>query len=476
MINNKILKAINNDIFKTIKQLGDELNIECYVIGGFVRDLLMNKSAPKDIDVLVIGNGIEMAKKVSNKLNPKGKVKVFKNFGTAMFKFNNIEVEFVGSRKESYNHSSRNPVVQLGTLEDDLKRRDFTINAICVGLNSKSWGKLIDNFNGIEDLKNGLIKTPLDPLKTFSDDPLRMLRAIRFSCQLNFRINQNSLNGIISEKDRIKIISGERIADELNKIIMTQKPSRGFKILESTGILKIILPELTDLKGIDEIDGQKHKDNFYHTLEVLDNICPNTDNVWLRWAALLHDIGKAPTKRFVKEIGWTFHGHELEGSKMVFKIFKRLNMPLNTKMKYVQKIIFMSSRPIVLSNSNISDSAIRRLIYDAKEDVEDLLTLCEADITTKNTQRFKKYLNNFKVVRIKIIEVEKRDHIRNFQPPICGEEIMNYFNISPGKEIGIIKEFIKESILDGEIKNNIESAKLLMIKKGESLGLIKNEK
>lgn len=476
MINNKILKAINNDIFKTIKQLGDELNIECYVIGGFVRDLLMNKSAPKDIDVLVIGNGIEMAKKVSNKLNPKGKVKVFKNFGTAMFKFNNIEVEFVGSRKESYNHSSRNPVVQLGTLEDDLKRRDFTINAIGIGLNSKSWGKLIDNFNGIEDLKNGLIKTPLDPLKTFSDDPLRMLRAIRFSCQLNFRINQNSLNGIISEKDRIKIISGERIADELNKIIMTQKPSRGFKILESTGILKIILPELTDLKGIDEIDGQKHKDNFYHTLEVLDNICPNTDNVWLRWAALLHDIGKAPTKRFVKEIGWTFHGHELEGSKMVFKIFKRLNMPLNTKMKYVQKIIFMSSRPIVLSNSNISDSAIRRLIYDAKEDVEDLLTLCEADITTKNTQRFKKYLNNFKVVRIKIIEVEKRDHIRNFQSPICGEEIMNYFNISPGKEIGIIKEFIKESILDGEIKNDIEPAKLLMIKKGESLGLIKNEK
>ena len=393
-----------------------------------------------------------------------------------MFKFNTIELEFVGSRKESYNKSSRNPIVELGTLEDDLNRRDFTINAIGIGLNSKNWGKIIDNFNGIEDLKNGLIKTPLDPLKTFSDDPLRMLRAIRFSCQLNFKIHQDSLNGIISEKDRIKIISGERIADELNKIIMTQKPSTGFKILESTGILKFILPELTALKGIDEIDGQKHKDNFYHTLEVLDNICPNTNNIWLRWAALLHDVGKAPSKRFVKEIGWTFHGHELKGSKMVYNIFKRLNMPLNNKMKYVQKIIFMSSRPIVLSNNNISDSAIRRLIYDAQQDVDDLLTLCEADITTKNPQRFKKYLNNFKMVRTKIIEVEKRDHIRNFQPPISGEEIMSYFNIKPGKEIGVIKELIKESILDGEIKNDYESAKLIMIKKGKALGLIKNEK
>ena len=476
MINNKILKAINNNIFKTIKKHSDELNIECYVIGGYVRDLLLNKSAPKDIDVLVIGNGIEMAKKVSNELNPKEKVKVFKNFGTAMFKFNNIEVEFVGSRKESYNQSSRNPIVKLGTLEDDLNRRDFTINAIGVGLNSKNWGKLIDNFNGIEDLKNGLIKTPLDPLKTFSDDPLRMLRAIRFSCQLNFKIHTDSLNGIISEKDRIKIISGERIADELNKIIMTQKPSTGFKILESTGVLKLILPELTALKGIDEIDGQKHKDNFYHTLEVLDNICPNTNNIWLRWAALLHDVGKAPTKRFAKNIGWTFHGHELKGSKMVYNIFKRLNMPLNNKMKYVQKIIFMSSRPIVLSNNNISDSAIRRLIYDAQQDVDDLLTLCEADITTKNLQRFRKYLNNFKMVRTKIVEVEKRDHIRNFQPPISGEEIMSYFNINPGKEIGVIKELIKESILDGEIKNDYESAKLIMIKKGKALGLIKNEK
>jgi len=393
-----------------------------------------------------------------------------------MFKYNNTEIEFVGARKESYNHSSRKPIVESGTLDDDLDRRDFTINALGLGLNSKNWGILIDKFNGIDDLKNGIIKTPQDPIKTFSDDPLRMLRAIRFSCQLNFKIHEGSFKGIISEKDRIKIISGERISDELNKIIMTKKPSSGFKILDSTGILDILLPELTSLKGIDEIEGQKHKDNFYHTLEVLDNICNYTDNLWLRWAALMHDIGKAPTKKFIKEIGWTFHGHELKGSKMVFKIFKRLNMPLNNKVKYVQKIIFMSSRPIVLSNDNISDSAIRRLIYDAKDDVDDLLTLCEADITTKNPQRFKKYLNNFKKVRDKIIEVEKRDQIRNFQPPISGEEIMNYFNIPPGKEIGIIKSYIKDSILDGEIKNEYKSAKLLMIKKGTLLGLLTNEK
>ena len=476
MINNKITKAINNDIFKTICKCGDELGVQCYVIGGFVRDLLMNRKAQKDIDVLVVGDGIEMAKKVSKSLNSKEKVKVFKNFGTAMFKYNNTEIEFVGARKESYNHSSRKPIVESGTLDDDLDRRDFTINTLGLGLNSKNWGILIDKFNGINDLKNGIIKTPQDPIKTFSDDPLRMLRAIRFSCQLNFKIHEGSFKGIISEKDRIKIISGERISDELNKIIMTKKPSTGFKILDSTGILDILLPELTSLKGIDEIEGQKHKDNFYHTLEVLDNICNYTDNLWLRWAALMHDIGKAPTKKFIKEIGWTFHGHELKGSKMVFKIFKRLNMPLNNKMKYVQKIIFMSSRPIVLSNDNISDSAIRRLIYDAKDDVDDLLTLCEADITTKNPKRFRKYLNNFKKVRDKIIEVEKRDQIRNFQPPISGEEIMNYFNIPPGKEIGIIKGYIKDSILDGEIKNEYKSAKLLMIKKGTLLGLLTNEK
>ena len=391
-----------------------------------------------------------------------------------MFIYKNLEIEFVGTRKESYNKKSRNPLVESGSLNDDLDRRDYTINTIGISLNKKSWGKVIDKFNGINDLQNKIIKTPLEPKKTFSDDPLRMLRGARFASQLNFKIEKESFNGIISEKERIKIISPERISEEINKIINSEQPSIGFKILESTGLLKIILPELTDLKGIEEIEGQKHKDNFFHTLEVLDNICQNTSNLWLRWAALLHDIGKAPTKKFVKKIGWTFHGHELKGSKMAYRIFKRLNLPLNNKLKYVQKIVYLSSRPIILSNNNITDSAIRRLIFDAKDDLDDLLILCEADITTKNPVRFKKYLNNFQIVREKIKIVEERDSIRNFQPPISGKEIMNYFKLKPSKEIGIIKEFIKNSILDGKIKNDKESAKLLMIEKGKSLGLKSN--
>ena len=391
-----------------------------------------------------------------------------------MFKYKNFEIEFVGTRKESYNKNSRNPQVSPGSLKDDLNRRDYTINTIGISLNKNSWGKVIDEFNGIDDLKNKVIRTPLEPKKTFSDDPLRMLRGARFASQLNFKIDKKSFDGLISEKDRIKIVSPERISEEINKIINTEKPSIGFKILESAGLLKIILPELTDLKGIEEIEGQKHKDNFFHTLEVLDNICNNTSNLWLRWAALLHDIGKAPTKKFVKKIGWTFHGHELKGSKMAYRIFKRLNLPLNNKLKYVQKIIYLSSRPIILSNNNITDSAIRWLIFDANEDLDDLLTLCEADITTKNPSRFKKYLNNFQIVREKIKIVEERDSIRNFQPPISGEEIMKYFKLKPSKEIGIIKEFIKNSILDGKIKNDKESAKLLMIEKGKSLGLKSN--
>ena len=391
-----------------------------------------------------------------------------------MFKYKNFEIEFVGTRKESYNKNSRNPKVSPGSLKDDLNRRDYTINTIGISLNKNSWGKVIDEFNGIDDLKNKVIRTPLEPKKTFSDDPLRMLRGARFASQLNFKIDKKSFDGLISEKDRIKIVSPERISEEINKIINTEKPSIGFKILESAGLLKIILPELTDLKGIEEIEGQKHKDNFFHTLEVLDNICNNTSNLWLRWAALLHDIGKAPTKKFVKKIGWTFHGHELKGSKMAYRIFKRLNLPLNNKLKYVQKIIYLSSRPIILSKNNITDSAIRRLIFDANEDLDDLLTLCEADITTKNPSRFKKYLNNFQIVREKIKIVEERDSIRNFQPPISGEEIMKYFKLRPSKEIGIIKEFIKNSILDGKIKNDKESAKLLMIEKGKSLGLKRN--
>lgn len=474
MLKRNYKENIKSKIFHAISNCCDDKKIECYAIGGFVRDLIIGKKSAKDIDILVVGNGIEIAKQTAKKLKIKSKITIFKNFGTAMFKYDGFDIEFVGTRKESYNKSSRNPVVKPGTLDDDLNRRDFTINTLGISLNKKSWGDLLDKFNGIKDLENKIIKTPLEPKQTFSDDPLRMLRAARFASQLNFEIDLNSFNGLISEKERIKIISSERISEEINKIIMTSKPSIGFKVLESTGLLDIILPELTDLKGIEEIEGQKHKDNFFHTLEVLDNICLETENLWLRWAALLHDIGKAPTKQFVKKTGWTFHGHELKGSKMVYKLFKRLNLPLNNKLKYVQKIIYLSSRPIVLSNNNITDSAIRRLIYDCNEDIDDLLTLCEADITTKNPLRFKKYLNNFKVVREKIKVVEERDSIRNFQSPVSGEEIMNYFKIGPSKEIGIIKEYIKNSILDGEIPNNKESAKLLMITKGKTLGLKNN--
>ena len=471
MFKRNFKKNIESEIFHTISNCCDETNIECYAIGGFVRDLIIGKTSATDIDILVVGSGIDIAKKTAKRLKIKSKITVFKNFGTAMFKYDGYEIEFVGTRQESYSKSSRNPIVKPGTLDDDLNRRDFTINTLGISLNKNNWGDLLDKFNGIKDLENKIIKTPLEPKQTFSDDPLRMLRAARFSSQLNFQIDINSFNGLISERERIKIISPERIAEEINKIIMTSKPSVGFKILESTGLLNIIMPELTNLKGIEEIEGQKHKDNFYHTLEVLDNICLKTENLWLRWAALLHDIGKAPTKLFIKKTGWTFHGHELKGSKMVYKLFKRLHLPLNNKLKYVQKIIYLSSRPIVLSNNNITDSAIRRLIYDCKEDIDDLLTLCEADITTKNPMRFKKYLNNFKLVREKIKIVEERDSIRNFQPPVSGEDIMNYFNIKPSKEIGIIKEYIKNSILDGKIENNKKSAKLLMIEKGKTLGL-----
>ena len=475
MIKTLIKENIDNKLFKVISECADEIGVDCYVVGGYVRDLLMGLEKSNDIDILIVGDGIEIAKMVSKKLNTHSKVKIYKNFRTAAFKYQNVELEFVGSRKESYKFNSRNPTVEIGTLDDDLNRRDFTINSIGICLNSNKWGELIDKFNGIVHIGKKLIITPLDPVKTFSDDPLRMLRGVRFSCQLNFLIDSECLKIIEQEKNRINIVSSERIAEELNKILMTKKPSIGFKILYETGILDIILPELTALKGIEEVEGHKHKDNFYHTLEVLDNICLTTENLWLRWSALLHDIGKAPTKKFIKKTGWTFHGHELKGSKMVFKIFKRLSLPLNYKLKYVQKIIYMSSRPIILSSENVSDSAVRRLIYDAKDDVDDLLTLCEADITTKNSNRFKKYLNNFKIVRKKIVEVEKRDHIRNFQPPISGEEIMNFFNLKPGKEIGIIKEFIKESILDGKITNDYKSAKYLMDKKGIQMGLKSNK-
>lgn len=464
-------QALKNPIFKTIASCAAELETPCYVVGGYVRDFILCRDKGQDIDVVAIGNGIKLAESVAKALPNAPKVSIFKTYGTAMFRFKGIDLEFVGARKESYKKESRNPEICEGTIEDDQKRRDFTINALAISLNANDYGTLIDPFSGIEDLKNKRIVTPLNPNLTFSDDPLRMLRAIRFATQLEFEIDPSALEAIQKNHRRIQIISKERIVVELHKILESKKPSIGFLLLEKTGLLDLIIPELTALKGIDEVEGQRHKDNFYHTLEVLDNIAKNTNNLWLRWTALLHDIGKAPTKKFSKKVGWTFHGHELKGSKMVYHLFKRLKMPLNEKMKYVQKLVFMSSRPIAISSANTTDAAVRRLLFDAGDSIEDLMTLCEADITTKNTRKFKIYLNNFKMVRQKMLEVEARDQIRNFQPPISGEDIMKAFELKPCREIGIIKEFIKEAILEGQIPNESSAAHEMMLEKGKQLGL-----
>ncbi|WP_121666252.1 CCA tRNA nucleotidyltransferase [Mesonia aquimarina] len=464
-------EALSHKIFEYISKAADNLQIETYAIGGFVRDFFLQRGTAKDIDIVAVGSGIELAKEVSRLLPHQPKVQVFKTYGTAMLRAFDAEIEFVGARKESYSEESRNPNVERGTLKDDQNRRDFTINALALQLNKNNFGKLLDPFNGLEDLKQQIIKTPLDPDITYSDDPLRMMRAIRFATQLGFKIENESLAAITKNHKRIKIISRERIVEEIHKILLAEKPSIGFGLLRKTKLLPLILPELSDLQGIDEKEGQRHKDNFWHTLEVVDNISENTDDLWLRWAALLHDIGKAPTKKFDKKIGWTFHTHEFVGAKMVFNLFKRLKMPLNEKMKFVQKMVFMSSRPIVIAEDHVTDSAVRRLIFDAGDYIEDLMTLCEADITTKNPKRYKKYHNNFKIVRQKLKEVEERDHIRNFQPPVSGEEIMETFNIKPSKEIGIIKNAIKEAILEGEIPNEYQAAQQFMLKKGKQLGL-----
>lgn len=459
---------LSEPIYQIIGKCANELEIDAYLIGGFVRDIFLER-ASKDIDVVAIGRGIDLATKVKEVLGEDAHLSVFKNFGTAQIKLNDLEIEFVGARKESYNRGSRKPMVEDGSLQDDQLRRDFTINALAIGLSKDNFGKLLDPFNGMEDLKNKIIKTPLDPDITYSDDPLRMMRAIRFASQLGFTIESESFKALSKNKERIEIVSKERIADELNKIILSPIPSYGFKLLFDTGILHLIFPEMVKLQGVDTVKGLSHKDNFYHTLEVLDNVAKKSDNLWLRWSAILHDIAKPATKRFEEGKGFTFHGHEDKGARMVPKIFTNLKLPLNEKMKYVQKLVQLHLRPIVLAKTEVTDSAVRRVLFEAGDDVDDLMALCEADITTKNPNKVKRYMQNFEIVRQKLVELEEKDKLRNWQPPITGEEIMKLYDLPPSREIGVLKNALKDAILDGIVENNYDSAKAFLDKKFSAL-------
>jgi poly(A) polymerase len=459
---------LNDPIYQLIGKCADELGVEAYLIGGFVRDVFL-KRASKDIDVVAVGKGIDLATKIKESLGDEAHLAIFKNFGTAQIKYKDLEIEFVGARKESYDRNSRKPVVENGTLRDDQLRRDFTINALAIGISKLNFGKLLDPFDGMNDMESKIIRTPLDPKITYSDDPLRMMRAIRFASQLGFTIEENSFKAISENKQRIDIVSKERITDELNKIILSPTPSYGFKLLFDTGLLHLIFPEMVKLQGTDTIKGLSHKDNFYHTLEVLDNVSKKSNDLWLRWSAILHDIAKPATKRFEEGKGFTFHGHEDKGARMVPKIFANLKLPLNEKMKYVQKLVQLHLRPIVLAKTEVTDSAVRRVLFEAGDDIDDLMALCEADITTKNPNKVKRYMHNFEIVRQKLVEIEEKDHVRNWQPPIDGEEIMKLYNLQPGREIGILKNALKDAILDGEVENTYESAKAFLDKKFEVL-------